>query len=112
MIDPDAIEAIDVHVHAEVSASGHDPVPPELREASKRYFRGGGGQPTAEDVAAYYRERKMACVIFTVDWESQSGRAPVSNDEILEVAAANPDVLIPFAGVDPIAPTPPTRPAA
>jgi predicted TIM-barrel fold metal-dependent hydrolase len=100
-IDVDRVRAIDVHTHAEVSIAGHDPMPPELREASKRYFRGEGSQPTAEDVAAYYREREMACVLFTVDYESQSGRAPVPNEEIVEVAAANPDVVIPFASVDP-----------
>ncbi|HEY1274408.1 MAG TPA: amidohydrolase family protein [Thermoleophilaceae bacterium] len=95
------MRAIDVHVHAEVSSDGHDPMPPVLREASQKYFRGGGGQPTAEEVAAYYREREMACVVFTVDYETQSGRPPVTNEEVFEVAAANPDVMIPFASVDP-----------
>jgi predicted TIM-barrel fold metal-dependent hydrolase len=52
-------------------------------------------------VAAYYREREMACVVFTVDYESQTWRPPVSNEEVAEVAAANPDVMIPFASVDP-----------
>jgi predicted TIM-barrel fold metal-dependent hydrolase len=107
VIDLQAIEAIDVHVHAEVSRDGHDPLPPELREASKKYFRGGGGEPTAEDVAAYYRERNMAAVIFVVDYESRSGRPPIPNEEIAEVAAANPDVLIPFASVDPARPNAP-----
>jgi uncharacterized protein len=101
VIDVDAVEAIDVHAHAEVSSSGHDPHPPALREAAQRYFRGEVATPTAEDVAAYYRERQMACVVFTVDWESQSGRPPVSNEEVAEAAAANPDVLIPFASIDP-----------
>ena len=104
MIDLRAVKAIDVHTHAEVSTDGHDPIPPKLREASQRYFRDGGGTPTVEDVAAYYREREMACVVFTVDWESQSGRPPVSNEEVAEVAAANSDVLIPFASVDPARP--------
>jgi predicted TIM-barrel fold metal-dependent hydrolase len=104
VIDVDAVEAIDVHTHAEVAIDGHDPMPPELREASQKYFRGGGGRPTAEDVAAYYRERRMAAVIFTVDYESRSGRRPVRNEEVAEVAAANPDVLIPFASVDPARP--------
>jgi predicted TIM-barrel fold metal-dependent hydrolase len=104
MIDVDAVQAIDVHTHAEVSLDGHDPMPPELREASQRYFRDGGGTPTAADVAAYYRERQMACVIFTVDYESRTGRPPVSNEEIAEVAAANADVMIPFASVDPARP--------
>ena len=104
MIEVDSVRAIDVHTHAEVSVEGHDPMPPELREASKRYFRGGGGRPSAEDVAAYYRERDMACVLFTVDYESQTGRPAVSNEEIVRVAAANSDIVIPFASVDPARP--------
>jgi uncharacterized protein len=104
MIDVDRVRAIDVHTHAEVSLDGHDPMPPELREAARRYFKSDGGQPTAQDVADYYRERQMACVVFTVDYESRSGRAPVANEEVARVAAANPDVLIPFASVDPARP--------
>jgi uncharacterized protein len=50
-------------------------------------------------LAAYYRERRMACVAFMVD--SVRWGAPVSNDEILELAAAERDTLIPFASVDP-----------
>ena len=60
-----------------------------------------GGLPTAEDVAAYYRERKMAAVVFTVDAETVTGRPAAPNEEIAAVAAANADVLIPFASVDP-----------
>jgi predicted TIM-barrel fold metal-dependent hydrolase len=101
MIDVDHIKAIDVHTHAEVSQDGHDPMPPEWREASAAYFRSGATLPTAADVAAYYRERNMAAVVFTVDYESVSGRPPVSNEEVAEAAAANPDVLIPFASIDP-----------
>jgi predicted TIM-barrel fold metal-dependent hydrolase len=104
VIDLDKVQAIDFHTHVEVSTDGHDPIPPSLREASQKYFRDGGGTPTVEDVAAYYRERQMACVVFTVDWESQSGRPPVSNEEVAEGAAANSDVLIPFASVDPARP--------
>jgi predicted TIM-barrel fold metal-dependent hydrolase len=103
-IDLDSVEAIDFHVHAEVSVDGRDPMPPELRAASQRYFRGGGGTPTVEDVAAYYRERRMACVVFTVDWGERGAAQSVSNDEVAEVAAANPDVLIPFASIHPARP--------
>ena len=104
MIDLDKIKAIDVHTHVEVSADGHDPIPPKLREASQRYFRDGGGTPTIDDVGTYYREREMAAVVFTVDWESQSGRPPVPNEEVLEGAARYADVLIPFVSVDPARP--------
>jgi uncharacterized protein len=104
MIDPAAVVAIDVHVHAELSRSGHDPVPPELRAAATRYFHSDEPLPTVDDVAAYYRERKMAAVVFSVDWESRSGRAPIPNEEVAEAARENADVLIPFASVDPARP--------
>jgi predicted TIM-barrel fold metal-dependent hydrolase len=93
-----------VHVHTERSRAGHDPMPPELRAAAERYFGADRSLPTVDDVAAYYRERRMAAVVFTVDWESRSGIPPIPNEEIAEAAAANPDVLIPFASVDPARP--------
>jgi predicted TIM-barrel fold metal-dependent hydrolase len=95
------VRAIDVHTHVEIGMDGYDPMPPELRAAAERYFRGKVDRPTAADVADYYREREMACVVFTVDYETRSGRRPVANEEVAEVAAANPDVMIPFASVDP-----------
>jgi predicted TIM-barrel fold metal-dependent hydrolase len=100
VIDVDKVVAIDVHVHAEVARDGRDGMPPEFREAAARYFK-SHMLPTADDAAAYYRERNMAAVIFTVDFELQTGRPPIPNEEIAEVARANPDVLIPFASVDP-----------
>jgi hypothetical protein len=99
-IDLDKVVAIDVHTHAEVGRSGEDGLKPEWRDAAARYF-GESAKPTVEDVAAYYRERNMAAVVFTVDAVTQTGRAAVRNDEIVEVAAANSDVLIPFGSVDP-----------
>jgi uncharacterized protein len=104
VIDVAAVAAIDVHVHTERSRAGHDPMPPELRAAAERYFGADRSLPTVDDVAAYYRERRMAAVVFTVDWESRSGIPPIPNEEIAEAAAANPDVLIPFASVDPARP--------
>ena len=101
-IDVDALVAIDVHVHAERSArTGADGLTPELRAASVAYFGSEAVRPTAEEVADYYRSRSMAAVIFAVDSESVTGMPPVPNEEVAEVAAANPDVLIPFASIDP-----------
>ena len=99
-IDLDAIVAIDMHTHAEVGRTGEDGLLPEWRDAAAAYFK-GGGKPTPDDVAAYYRERNMVAVIFTVDAETVTGRPAVRNEEIAEAAAANPDVLIPFASIDP-----------
>ena len=100
MIDVESVVAIDFHTHAEVGRGGEDGLPPEWRAGAAEYFH-GAGVPTAADVAAYYRERNLAAVIFTVDAETVTGRRAVPNEEIAEVAAANPDVLIPFASVDP-----------
>jgi uncharacterized protein len=96
------LTAIDVHVHAEVSGTGQHSLPSDLEQASAAYFRTGGQRkPTLPEIAAYYRERAMACVVFTVDAESATGQPPVPNEEVAQAAAANPDVLIPFASVDP-----------
>jgi uncharacterized protein len=101
-VDLDRIVAIDVHTHAERNSSGsQDPVTTEVMAAAARYFGGSPAQPTAQEVADYYRERNMLAVVFTVDDEAGMGRRRVGNDEVLAAARANPDVLIPFASVDP-----------
>ena len=101
-IDLERIVAIDVHTHAERSTSQpQDPVTGELLDAAAKYFGGQPPQPTTQEVADYYRERSMLAVVFTVDDEAGMGRARISNDEVLEAAAANADVLIPFASIDP-----------
>ena len=101
-VDLDRIVAVDVHTHAERSThEPQDTVTGELLEAAAKYFGGQPPQPTTQEVADYYRERSMLAVVFTVDDEAGMGRARIRNEEILEVAAANPDVLIPFASIDP-----------
>jgi uncharacterized protein len=101
-IDLDQIVAIDVHTHAERSThEPQDPVTGELLEAAAKYFGGHPPQPSTQEVADYYRERSMLAVVFTVDDEAGMGRARIRNEEVLEAAAANPDVLIPFASIDP-----------
>ena len=101
-IDLDRIVAIDVHTHAEVSADGHPSLPSSLMEGSAAYFKAGDHRmPTLDELAAHYRERSMAAVVFTVDAEHQLGHPPIPNDDILDAARRHPDVLIPFASVDP-----------
>jgi len=100
--DLEGIVAIDVHTHAERSTrQPPDPVNAELQAAAARYFGAEPSRPSAQEVADYYRERSMMAVVFTVDDEAGMGRVRMSNDEVLEAAAANPDVLIPFASIDP-----------
>jgi uncharacterized protein len=101
-IDVDKLAAIDVHVHAERNADQpQDPITEEILAAAAKYFGGSPPQPSAQEVADYYRERNMVAVVFTVDDEAGMGRRRLGNQEVLDVARANPDVLIPFASVDP-----------
>ena len=93
--------AIDVHVHVEMSEAGVDALPDELRDAAVKHFRGQSARPTAQELAAYYRERRMMAVIFTVDAESFTGQPRIPNEEIAAVAHEHADVLIPFASIDP-----------
>ncbi|MBD3942261.1 amidohydrolase [Microbacterium sp. NEAU-LLC] len=104
-IDLDAITAIDVHVHIEVDHHGHSSLPDDLRDAAAKYFSADGPNPDLDGVAAYYRERRMAAVVFTVDARTNFGHAPLSSAEIAEGAARNNDVLIPFGSVDPLSAT-------
>jgi uncharacterized protein len=101
-MDIENLVAIDMHVHAEVSSRvSHDPSWKAFEEASAHYFKDERPHMTISEVAAYYRERKIACVIFPVDMESTTGIERVPNEEVAEVAAENADVLIPFASIDP-----------
>lgn len=100
-IDVDALTAIDVHVHIEVDGHGHASLPGDLAEAASKYFSADSPRPDLDSIARYYRERKMAAVVFTVDATTQLGHPAISSAEIAEGAARNNDVLIPFGSVDP-----------
>lgn len=99
--DGASLVAIDVHVHAHHPDTGSS----EAGRAAASYFKSSDVPLDIDGTAAYYRERKMACVIFTVD-ETLSGQPQVDNETVLAGAGRHPDVLIPFVSVDP------TRPAA
>jgi predicted TIM-barrel fold metal-dependent hydrolase len=101
-IDVEAVRAIDVHTHAQVPVNGDaDPRTTAFLDAASKHFRTDFPRPNAQQVADHYRARSMAAVIFCVDNQHATGEVPVSNDEILEIAAANSDVLIPFVSIDP-----------
>jgi predicted TIM-barrel fold metal-dependent hydrolase len=94
--------AIDVHTHAMVSQSAaRTGTASDTGQAAARYFGSGDSFPLLDEIAAHYRERKMACVVFPVDTELSDGNPPVPNEEVAAAAARHPDVLIPFASVDP-----------
>ena len=100
----DDLIAIDIHTHAEVSCRNpFDNYGEEYDRAADKYF-GSDRRPTIDETVAYYRERKMAAVVFTVNTETALGHNPISSVEIAEGASRNNDVLIPFGSVDPLQP--------
>jgi len=94
-IDVDSIAAFDVHVHIE-----HGGEESATERAAKKYFGDSGAQHDRRALADYYRSRKIACVVFTVD-ETLSGRPAVSNESVAEFAAENSDIAIAFASINP-----------
>ena len=89
------LSAIDVHVHLE-----HGGAATEADQAAMKYFGKSQGEHGAEAVAAYYRSRRIGCIVFTVD-ERLTGRPHLTNDAILEFAERNADIALPFISVDP-----------
>lgn len=98
----DELVAVDVHVHVEADADGRMSLPDDLMSGSAAYFKTQQRISTVPDIAAYYRERRMAAVVFTVDAETATGHRAISSERIAEECAAHADVLIPFGSVDPL----------
>ncbi len=102
--DLDALVAIDTHVHVEQDSRGCCSLDQELLDASAAYFKGDDHRtPTVGDLAAYYRERRIGAVVFTVDATTAMGHPALSSEEIIELSAEHDDILVPFASVDPLA---------
>jgi uncharacterized protein len=101
-MDLHQLHAIDVHVHVEQDTHGCMALDQELLDASEKYFHADQDRtPTIASIAAHYRERAIAAVVFTVDAPAATGHPPLSSEEIADQAAEHADVLIPFGSVDP-----------
>ena len=87
--------AIDTHVHIE---SGSDDNAAD--EAARKYFGDTGVARGRNELAEYYRSRRIGCVVFSVD-ERLTGRPQVPNDDVAAFAEQNSDVMLAFASVDP-----------
>ncbi len=106
MIRVEDIIAIDIHTHAEEPCCGpRDDGYDDFQAGMAAYFKnpaGAGGMlPSVQETAAYYRERRIAAVIFPVDAERETGFHRYSNEDVAGICAENDDILIPFASVDP-----------
>ena len=71
--------AIDVHTHAEVSCRRPaDAFWQPYEDAANKYFK-AGKRPTIAETIAFYRERKIGLVMFTVDSEHEIGNRRIPN---------------------------------
>ena len=105
-VNLDEIVAIDFHTHAEEPCdSCRDDGYNEFQAGMAAYFKNPAGAdgmlPSVQETAQYYRERRIAAVIFPVDAERESGFRRYHNEEVAQIAAENDDILIPFASIDP-----------
>ena len=97
----DELVAIDVHTHAEISCrEPEDDYASDIEEQKRKYFK-TGTPPTILETVALYRKLKIGLVMFTVDTEFEIGRRRVPNEEVVEAAAANSDIMLAFGSVDP-----------
>jgi predicted TIM-barrel fold metal-dependent hydrolase len=94
-LNVDELKAIDIHVHIHADDSGT-----EAEAAARKHFRFTERTRKPQEVADYYRSRKIGCVAFTVD-ETLTGRPFLSNNEIATLASENSDIMIAFASVNP-----------
>ncbi len=92
----DNLVAIDTHVHIEPEPTGN-----AAEEAARKYFGNSGVSYGRKELVEYYRSRKIGCVVFSVD-ERLTGRPQVPNDEVVDFAAQNSDIVMAFASVDPM----------
>jgi hypothetical protein len=87
--------AIDTHVHIEPDVENN-----AADLAARKYFGDSGVARGRNELADYYRSRKIGCVVFSVD-ERLTGRPQVSNDDVATFAEENSDIVMAFASVDP-----------
>ncbi|WP_159501608.1 amidohydrolase family protein [Microbacterium sp. 18062] len=99
---PAGLRGIDTHVHIEVDDSGRRALPDELLDAMDAYFGKSETALTVDETAAYYRERNLMAVVFTVDATTAFGHGPSRIDDIVAGARRHPDALIAFGSVDPL----------
>lgn len=95
--------AIDVHTHVHFSTRFAQSAAGSARMAEmKEHFRSDVLGMDVPALAAFYRERRMAAVAFTIDTLGEVAEHAPTNEEIGELAAEHPDAIIPFGSVHPL----------
>jgi len=77
-----------------------DPASEPFDAAASKYFK-ADKRKTIPETVAYYRERKIGLVMFTVDTEFEMGVRRIPNQEVVDAARENSDMMVAFASIDP-----------
>ncbi|MEO8456568.1 MAG: amidohydrolase family protein [Chloroflexota bacterium] len=89
--------AIDVHIHP----PGPDGESLTSSKEAQAYFKAPPPPASADEMADYYAKIDVFGVIFTIDDESVTGRAPIPNDYLAGIVRKYQDQFIAFGSVDP-----------
>ncbi len=102
-IDVDALDAVDFHTHVEIDADGRCAYDAELARGHRELFQAGRRLllPRRRPCRRTTAQHNTAAVVFTIDAHTVSGHRPNSVEDLIDGAARNNDVLIPFGTVDP-----------
>jgi uncharacterized protein len=102
-LEPTDLVAIDMHTHVHFSTRAAQSEEGSARMAEmKSHFKSDVLGMDLHGLAAFYRERRMAAVTFTIDSLGEVAEHAPTNEEIGEIAAEHSDVIIPFASVHPL----------
>ncbi len=95
--------AVDVHTHVHFSTRHAQSDAGRARIAEmQRHFRSDVAGTDVPGLAAFYRQRRMAAVCFTIDSLGEPAEHAPTNEEIGELAAEHRDAIIPFGSVHPL----------
>ncbi|MHB8377269.1 MAG: amidohydrolase family protein [Dehalococcoidia bacterium] len=91
------MQTIDFHIHP----PGPGGLSTEEQAQMAAYFRGGPPPASSEEMAEYYQRLGIFGVLFAIDTETATGRAPVPNDYIADCVRRWPQTFAGFGTVDP-----------
>src|ERR1700743_2291215 len=96
--DIEKVTAIDIHTHAEEPCGMHgDDGYDDFQAQMADYFKSPHKHPpTVPEPASYPPAKTIAPVSSRFDAERETGFRRYNNDEMIEAASDNLDVLIPF----------------
>jgi predicted TIM-barrel fold metal-dependent hydrolase len=89
--------AIDVHIHP----PGPHGESLTSSEETQRYFKAAPPPKSAEEMAEYYERLDVFGVVFAIDDETVTGRPPIPNDYIADIAKRWPKQFTAFGAIDP-----------